>query len=511
MFSLFKKVPSSLLLLASLFALSSCAKNPVTGHSELMLVSEKKEIAIGEQADREIRKQFGVYLDQPKLTAYVDRKGTILAQHSQRANLVYHFQILDTDVINAFAIPGGYVYVTRGLLLRLNSEDELAMVVGHEIGHVAARHGAQRLTRAYLAQGAIFATAIFSPGFLSSYGNLVDIALNLGFLGYSRRQEAQADDLGIQYMTGTQYNPRGGIKLFKLFQDLEDHEPGSLERFLLSHPPTKSRMSHVRLYLKNHPGVNVQPLKSTKYLRKLKGLRLGQATEEEVVTRTLYIHKRYGLSLPLLPGWSANLRAGESEAILYKVDRGKDESGKKSRKKPVRLYVEVEARARHKKGGLDPFIKKFLKDQRFRIRELSREDVTISGIKGTAVDVIAYLDRQPTLQAKLFFLPRRKNVLVFSAYTEKKYWKANKAEMLKVIHGLKFPSAEDLSAAKPARLSLYEVQAGDTWGSIAKKQLGDHALGSLLREFNGHYNPAFKIKAGEWIKMAPSSYLKVKP
>ena len=125
---------SAALVLAALLVLAACAVNPVTGRKEIMLISESAEVEMGKSADQSIRAQFGLY-DDPELTAYVDRVARRMAPFLHRPKLVYHFAVLDTPVENAFAAPGGYVYVTRGLLAMMNSEAELATVLGHELGH----------------------------------------------------------------------------------------------------------------------------------------------------------------------------------------------------------------------------------------------------------------------------------------------------------------------------------------------------------------------------------------
>ena len=134
------------LLVALLLATTACATNPVTGKSQMSLLSEAEELAIGQQQDLEIRREMGVY-DDPKLQAYVTEIGQELARVSHRPNLPWTFTIVDNPAINAFALPGGYIYVTRGILAYLDDESELAGVLGHEIGHVTARHAAQAYTR----------------------------------------------------------------------------------------------------------------------------------------------------------------------------------------------------------------------------------------------------------------------------------------------------------------------------------------------------------------------------
>ena len=139
------------LLIGAVIALSSCAANPVSGKQDFMLISEQEEIDMGRKVDASVTREYGLY-DDPRLTAYVNDMGRRLGKLSHRPQLDYSVKILDAPVVNAFAVPGGYVYLTRGILASLNSEAELAGVLGHEIGHITARHSAQQLSRAQVAQ-----------------------------------------------------------------------------------------------------------------------------------------------------------------------------------------------------------------------------------------------------------------------------------------------------------------------------------------------------------------------
>ena len=139
------------LALVAMLAIIACAVNPVSGKKELMLFSEKQEIAMGQETDQQIRQQFGIYEDKA-LNEYVNRIGQSMVPNSHRPNLKHYFAVLDTPVVNAFAAPGGYIYVTRGILALMNSEAELAAVLGHEMGHVAARHSMKQMSAQMLAQ-----------------------------------------------------------------------------------------------------------------------------------------------------------------------------------------------------------------------------------------------------------------------------------------------------------------------------------------------------------------------
>src|SRR5215472_18516170 len=149
-------------LVAALAATVSCATNPATGQRQLSFISEEREIAMGQENDAEIRKEMGSY-DDPALQEYVTTVGMKLAMNSERPNLPWHFTVVDTPAINAFALPGGYIYITRGILAYLDDESQMAGVLGHEIGHVTARHAAQQYSKATAAQLGLGLGAIFSP------------------------------------------------------------------------------------------------------------------------------------------------------------------------------------------------------------------------------------------------------------------------------------------------------------------------------------------------------------
>src|SRR5213595_4027039 len=186
-----------LALLAGLGA-GACAVNPATGSRQLMLISESQEIAMGRDYDRQVGASIGLYPDSG-LQRYLQQFGTRLAATSERPNLPWTFRVVDDPVVNAFALPGGFIYVTRGIFAHLNSEAELAGVVGHEIGHVTARHSVSQLSKQQLAQLGLAVGSIASPE-LGRYAGLAGQAFGVLFLKYSRDNESQADDLGLRYM-----------------------------------------------------------------------------------------------------------------------------------------------------------------------------------------------------------------------------------------------------------------------------------------------------------------------
>jgi predicted Zn-dependent protease len=172
--------------------ISSCAVNPVTGQQDLVLMSESDELALGRKTNAEVLKQYTIY-DNPALQSYVQTVGEKLAAKSHRSNLIYRFTVLDSKDVNAFALPGGYIYITRGLMAYLNSEAELAAVLGHEVGHVTARHSVRQYSATQLANIGAVLTSIFVPGMTQASNQLVQFAGGALLRGYGRTHELEAD------------------------------------------------------------------------------------------------------------------------------------------------------------------------------------------------------------------------------------------------------------------------------------------------------------------------------
>jgi predicted Zn-dependent protease len=194
--------------------LAACATNPVTGRRELALVSESQEIAMGRQYAEEVASSIGLVNDQA-LQNYVRNLGAPMAAKSERPQLPWEFHVVDDAAVNAFAVPGGFIYVTRGLLAHLNNEAELMSVVGHEIGHVTARHSVAQISRAQLAQIGLGVGSILSPT-VAQYGDIAGAGLGVLFLKFGRDDELQADELGFKYALENGYDVREMAKVFEM-------------------------------------------------------------------------------------------------------------------------------------------------------------------------------------------------------------------------------------------------------------------------------------------------------
>ncbi len=289
---------AAVILFATLLA--SCAVNPVTGKKELSLISEQGEIELGRETNAQICGQFGVY-DEGGLGAYVAGVGGRIVPFSHRPNLPYAFQVLDTSVVNAFAAPGGYIYITRGALALINTESELAVVLGHELGHVAARHTVRRMSEMILIQVGLAVGSALSETFAEISG-VAGLGIQLLYLKFSRDDERQADALGVEYARRAGFNPAGMINFFSTLERLGDMSGGtSLPGFLSTHPLNSERIKNVSGMLA--AGDASLAVRRDVYLQTVDGIIYGDDPRQGYVEGNVFYQPTLRFSLAYPRGW----------------------------------------------------------------------------------------------------------------------------------------------------------------------------------------------------------------
>ena len=213
--------------------------------------SLEREIALGKSLAQEVERSAKL-VDDPIVSEYVNRVGQNLVRNSD-AKVPFTIKVIDSDVVNAFALPGGFFYVNSGLLLRADSEAELAGVMAHEIAHVAARHGTKNATKGELAQLATIPLIMLGPGGWAGYGLYegLQFAIPMGFLKFSRDAEREADYLGLEYMYKAGYDPNAFVTFFEKVEAEEKRQPGTIPKFFSTHPPTPERVEAIQKEIGN--------------------------------------------------------------------------------------------------------------------------------------------------------------------------------------------------------------------------------------------------------------------
>ncbi len=310
-----------------LLGLTGCATNPVTGRPNIAFMSEADEIRIGQQMHPQILQQYGAY-DDAKLQAYVNEVGQRLAAKSHRPNLKYTFTVLDSDEVNAFATPGGYIYITRGIMAYLNSEAELAAVVGHEIGHVTARHAVRQQS-----QSSIAGVGAMAVGILTGSGDLANLtgeAATALVRGYGRDMELEADGLGAEYITAIGFNSENMVNVVRLLKNQEmfevdqarreGREPKIYHGVFATHPDNDTRLREAvesaQKFSTGQPSDN----HAQAYLQNLEGLAVGSSRAQGVVRGTRFYHANFGFTVAFPTGWTVQNQADKLVAISPQKD-----------------------------------------------------------------------------------------------------------------------------------------------------------------------------------------------
>jgi predicted Zn-dependent protease len=296
-----------------LIGAAGCATNPVTGERQFSLVSESQEIAMGQAAAAEVRQTIGL-VDDRALQNYVSTTGLALARTSERPQLPWSFQVVDDPTPNAFALPGGFIFVTRGMLNLMDSQAELAAVLGHEIGHVTARHSATAISRQQLAQLGLGLGGIFFPE-VQPFGQAIGAGLGLLFLKHGRDAERQADQLAVQYASAGNYDVRQTIDVFESLGRAGDEQRSALPAWLSTHPAPAERIDALKQYIAA-PGVRSGSIVDrAEYLGRIEGLIYGNNPRQGFFRDQVFYHPdlRFRFSLP--PGWQGQNLTQAVQAI----------------------------------------------------------------------------------------------------------------------------------------------------------------------------------------------------
>jgi len=345
---------------------AACATNPVTGKRQISFMSEEREIEMGRQLDADVRREMGVYRDDA-LEKYIEDVGMRLAKQSQRPNLPWQFTIVDSPAVNAFALPGGFIYITRGILPYLDNEAQLAGVLGHEIGHVAARHSAQQYTRSAATSVGVLIGSIFVPQ-VRPFGQLAETGLGAMFLKYSRENELEADSLGAEYAAAAGWDPaQVPVFLTTLARIDEISDRRGTPNWLQTHPQPENRVERVQATVQKVRPVSSEPrdwnVDRDGYLAKINGVVFGDNPDEGITRGREFIHPQLRFAITFPEGWE--IVNGEEEVTAQ-------EPGNK-----IFMVLETVSQAQGR-GGLEQIAEAHMRGAGYRLTDGSA--TTINGL-----------------------------------------------------------------------------------------------------------------------------------
>ncbi len=305
MINLSKSLTRFFLLFLFLALIPSCAVNPVTGKRQLTLFSEAQEIEMGRQYDPNVIATFGLYQND-QLLSFIKSKGDEMGLQSHRPNLQYHFRILDSPVVNAFAVPGGYIYLTRGILAQFSSEAELMGVLGHEMGHITARHTVVQQSKQQLGQLLLIGGMIASEQF-RNFADYAMQGMELLFLKFSRDNEREADRLGVEYASRIGYDAQKMADFFNVLEKMNmasDH--GGIPTFFSTHPNPEDRQVAVAKQSaewKESLGYDEWLVNEDSYLRRIDGIVYGEDPRQGFVDGNVFYHPELKFRFPVPANW----------------------------------------------------------------------------------------------------------------------------------------------------------------------------------------------------------------
>lgn len=439
--------PSIPFLLAACATLA-CATNPATGGKELILISESQEIAMGQGYDKDVAASIGIYNDSG-MQRWIQQFGVQLAATSERPNLPWTFHVVDDPVVNAFAIPGGYISVTRGILAHLNSEAELAGVVGHEIGHVTARHSVSQMSKQQLAQVGLAIGSIASPDF-ERYAGLASAGLGVLFLKFSRDAEGQADHLGLRYMRRANYDAREMPHVFEMLTRVSQAQGGGrVPEWLATHPNPENRRGRIEQEITSGP----QDFAGTKvnrdvYLRRLEGLVYGSDPRDGYFKGSLFLHPGLRFRLMFPDGWTTS----NGKQSVVAVSPQKDAA--------VELGLAKEATA-------DAAARAFLSQQGFTSGYPAR--ASVSGLPAVSAAFAAATDNG-TLRGSALFVEYGGGVYRLIGYAAETRWPDYQPTAERSL--LSFARLTDpaVLAVEPQRVTIVRTDRRTTIADLARQR-----------------------------------------
>ena len=474
------------LAFAPLALAAACATNPVTGKSELSLVSESQEVEIGRQEAQKVGQSIGFYED-AAVQSYVAGIGKRMAAESERPQLPWEFHVVNDASVNAFALPGGFIFVTRGLMTAVMNEAELASVIGHEIAHVTHRHSVQQISRAQLAQIGLVAGSIMSST-VAQYGGLLGQGLGVLFLKYGRDAELEADQSGFRYALNQNYDVRQMIGMFEVLEGVSQLSGGAgkLPEWLSTHPnpgnriaATEARLDTLKRDLSN------AKVEREGYLQRIRGMPYGDDPRQGYFRGNAFLHPQLRFQLEIPSGWPAQNTPAAVVAISPRQDA------------IVQLGLA---------GTMQPTqaARQFLSQQGIRAGESSTESVNGNP---AATSYFSAQSEQGEIRGLVSFISYRGTTYGIMGYTGAgtlSQYDGTFKQLIRSFRTLNDPSALNV---QPARIELVQVEQPMTVAEFHRRYQSPIRVEELAL-INGLDGPDDTMRPGRQFKRVAGTVMK---
>jgi predicted Zn-dependent protease len=461
---------SRVLALIAAFLITACATNPVTGKREISFMSEAQEISVGRELDAQVRQEMGLYEDN-ELQRYVQELGMKLARSSQRPNLPWSFAVLDSPAVNAFALPGGFIYITRGILPYLDNEAQLVGVLGHEIGHVTARHSAQQYTRGMGASLGVLVGSIFVPQ-VRPFGDLAEGGIGVLFLKFGRDDELQADALGAEYAAAGGWDPdQVPAFLTTLARIAEVTDRNGVPNWLSTHPQPENRAERV--------GETVAKVRTTAertqwtvdrdgYLARIDDLVFGDNPEDGIVRGNMFLHPPLRFALEFPEGWEIT----NSDEQVVAQEPGN---------KVFMVLRTIEPRLNR---SLDQTAQQHMRESGYKATDVTT--ATIGGMQAVVGTYEGNASGIGKVMARGAHVVLGRSTFFIGGIASPDIFPRVSADFDRAIQSFRQMSQDEADAVKPNLIDLYTVREGDTWQSIAQRAGKGLVSANTLAIMNNH-------------------------
>ncbi len=475
------------ILLMLIAGLSACAVNPVTGQRDFVLMSESEELALGRNHSKQVMKQYRAYPD-VALQGYIQSVGNKLAKVGHRTNLFYRFTLLDSTEVNAFALPGGYIYITRGLLSYLNSEAELAAVLGHELGHVTARHSVRQ--HSLSTATSIIGGLVTAASGVREVGQLSQL-LGTGIVkGYGREHELEADGLGVEYLVKAGYPASAMRQVISILKNQElfdkqlareqGREPRVYHGVFASHPDNDTRLQEVLSRTVDHVRVTL-PRQDETFLKRLVGLTYADSAQDGVIKGRTFYHTDLNFKINFPKGWLIK----NKQSSVVAMPRAND------------AFFQLSMEDRSQKSTP----RKFLRAKLGSAKVLSEQPLTVAGNVGHSLLVKAKTPYGVGMaRVSVVFIGQRA-FLFYAAVKKSSEFKRFDKQFLASIRSLATLTRADKARAKPLNIQLTRLGSGSrSLNSIIKRSPISHHAEEQIKLLNNIFSTG-RLKSGDLIKI----------